>query len=281
MKESLASGPTTYWQRSSWPLQSLIFLLPVLLFYELGTVLFAYDAERGVTVSIYARSILRDAFAWMGVTGYYLPGFIVIGALLGMHFWRGDRWWLEPKLYLVMWAEAILLSVPLFVFMLAMFRGSGPFGGAGGEAQATAMQSLVLLQNVAGTGGAPGAAGGVPPATSWIAEIVFSLGAGIYEELLFRLIAIALIHLVLVDLLKLPDVWGAVIAVTVSAVLFALYHFTNGVAFDLNRFVFYTGAGVYFAGSYVVRGFGIVAGTHAVYDVLVVVMLWKQSGGSA
>jgi len=273
MNESLASGPTTYWQRSSWPLQSLIFLLPVLLFYELGTVLFTYDPERGVTVSIYAQALLRDAFAWLGATGYYLPGFIVVGALLGMHVWRGDRWWFEPKLYLVMWAEAVLLSVPLFVFMLAMFRGSGPFGEAAGPEP---LHSLVMLQTIAGHG----AADGSDPASGWVAQVVFSLGAGIYEELLFRLIAIAVIHGLLVDLLKMPDVWGAVIAVGVSAVAFALYHFNEGNAFDPNRFVFYTGAGVYFAGIYVVRGFGIVAGTHAVYDILVVVMLWKQSGSS-
>jgi len=45
MQDALSRGPTTYWQRSAWPLQALIFLLPVLLFYELGTVLFAHDAE--------------------------------------------------------------------------------------------------------------------------------------------------------------------------------------------------------------------------------------------
>ena len=75
------------------------------------------------------------------------------------------------------------------------------------------------------------------------------------------------------DLLALPKhvgQWGAILG---SALLFAAYHFGGGAEFDAARFVFYTLAGLYFAILYVARGFGIVAATHALYDVLAV---WSQ-----
>jgi membrane protease YdiL (CAAX protease family) len=108
---------------------------------------------------------------------------------------------------------------------------------------------------------------------SWQAGVVFSLGAGIYEELLFRLIAIALLHGLLVDVLAMPQQYGAPTVVVLSAIAFALYHFDQFSAMqwtpaDWGRFAFYTLAGVYFAAIYMLRGFGIVAGAHAVYDIL-------------
>jgi len=63
--------------------------------------------------------------------------------------------------------------------------------------------------------------------TSWQAGMVFSIGAGIYEELLFRLIGIALLHMLFVDFLALPEKVGGAAAIGVSAVAFAMYHFNE------------------------------------------------------
>jgi membrane protease YdiL (CAAX protease family) len=56
-----------------------------------------------------------------------------------------------------------------------------------------------------------------------------------------------------------------------SSLLFAAAHYVGplGDAFDLYSFTFRTLAGMFFAILFVVRGFGIAAGTHALYDVLV------------
>ena len=106
-------------------------------------------------------------------------------------------------------------------------------------------------------------------------RLTISIGAGLYEELLFRMMLIAILHTLLVDVGKLPSPLGAGIAVVVSAAAFTGYHPLNDDAGALSwrRVGFYFLAGLYFGVVYVVRGFGIVVATHAFYDVLVVSML--------
>ena len=106
-------------------------------------------------------------------------------------------------------------------------------------------------------------------------KIAVSIGAGLYEELIFRMILLSLLHTVFVDLLRMPERWGIGVAIGISAMLFALYHplKTGDGVLDIRRAVFFLLAGVYFGVLYVVRGFGIAVATHALYDIAVVVLL--------
>ena len=244
----------TYWERTQWPLQCLYFLLPLLIAYEIGSGLYAPGgAER--LPAILAESLLGRFFEWLGVTGVYLPGALVVVTLLSWHLLRRDPWAPEPKLYAGMLLESVLLTTPLLVLNLVISR----------ELPAVALDAaLPLTALAAGLDG-----------FSWPAQMTLSIGAGIYEELLFRLIAIALLHFILVDVFALPSRWGAVLAVVIAALMFAVYHpFETYVPWrwsnaDINRFVFYTLAGLYFAGVYVLRGFGIVVAVHGLYDAVV------------
>lgn len=257
----------TYWDRSQWPLQALWFLLPMLLVYELGAWVYApSDVDR--LPLILAERFVGKFFEIFGVTGYYLPGFVVVILLVSWHLVRRDPWRPEPRLYLVMLVEAMLWSIPLFVMSLMMFRPD-------------AIQEAINLK-LQYAGDLPMLAG--LEDDRWTVNAIFSIGAGIYEELVFRLIAIALLHAVFVDLLRLPDQWGALAAVFVSAVAFALYHFaslniTEWTGRQWRHFVFYLLAGFYFAAVYLWRGFGIVVGTHAIYDLLVVTLQAMQPDG--
>lgn len=269
-RKSQIATASPYWERTHWPLQALYFLLPFIVVYEIGVVLWAGPAD------IAARRLLRTFFEVFGVTGYYLPGLMVIVVLLCWHVTRRDPWRPEPRLYVLMALEAALLAAPLFVFMMVLYRQ--PAAPAPGSADLGATPAaLVALEGGAAPSLAGGnGSGGLAQIPNWQAGLVFSIGAGIYEEMLFRLIAIALLHLLLVDVLALPPQYGAVGAVGLSAVAFALYHFTEANPFDWGKFFFYTAAGIYFAGIYLLRGFGIVAGTHALYDVLLVVTTQMQ-----
>jgi membrane protease YdiL (CAAX protease family) len=102
--------------------------------------------------------------------------------------------------------------------------------------------------------------------------VVISVGAGIYEELLFRLIATSVLSIILVDVCELKAGTAIPIIITTSAVLFSAYHLLGHEAFDVGAFAFRTALGVYFAGVYIYRGFGIVVGAHTVYDLLWVAM---------
>ena len=95
------------------------------------------------------------------------------------------------------------------------------------------------------------------------------MGAGIYEELIFRLIAFTLLHLLFRDVLLMPKVWANLLMVLVSALLFASYHYLGNESFQLRSFVFRTVAGAYFGVIFLIRGFGVTAGSHACYDILV------------
>jgi hypothetical protein len=100
--------------------------------------------------------------------------------------------------------------------------------------------------------------------------LVGFLGAGVYEEALFRLALIPLFYGVL-RLLQMPSVLASALAVTASSLLFSIAHHagTPGETFTWFAFIFRWLAGVYFAWVFVVRGFGVAVGCHCVYDVLV------------
>jgi len=217
-------------------LQSLYFLLPLLVVYEIGALTTLGNTQ------LTATRLLGQFFALFGVTGVHLPAIAVVAALIGMHLARKrDPWSPEPKLYAVMWIESLVLAVPLFVLMTVLLRQPLP----------AASLSTVDWD-------------------LWRRDMVIAIGAGVYEELVFRLVAIALIHAITKDLLSLPEEVCVITAVVVSSLGFALIHFVGDHnPFTMTKMLFYTVAGGYFAAIYLTRGFGIVVAAHALYDVLV------------
>ncbi|QQE10076.1 CPBP family intramembrane metalloprotease [Planctomycetota bacterium] len=241
---------TSYWERTQWPFQGLIFLLPLILLYEIGTILYIRSYGENLP-NLRAERLLSEFFNLFGVSGVYLPGLILVVVLFCWHLVRRDPWKPEPKLYFFMYGEAILLTIPLLVFA-AIFMREQNMVQAMALAQATTENVAQNTINVAQT---------------WQAGMLLSIGAGIYEELVYRLILIAMIHALLVDLLALPPFVGAIGAVLGSSLAFAWIHPT---ATSLGIFSFYTAAGVYFAMIYLSRGFGIVVATHVLYDIIAV-----------
>jgi membrane protease YdiL (CAAX protease family) len=103
-----------------------------------------------------------------------------------------------------------------------------------------------------------------------LSQVVTFVGAGIYEELLFRLLLYSGLAAIL-RALGAPSAIAILGAAALSATLFAAAHHVGpyGERFDDYIFVFRALAGVYFAMLYQFRGFGIAVGAHALYDVLV------------
>jgi uncharacterized membrane protein YeaQ/YmgE (transglycosylase-associated protein family) len=109
----------------------------------------------------------------------------------------------------------------------------------------------------------------------WQARTTIAIGAGLYEEMLFRLVGVAVLHFVMADLFKLKHGTASAIAVIGAAVAFAVYHQFRFATGEINWpwLMFLTAAGLYFGMLYILRGFGIVVAAHALYDVLVLVLL--------
>ena len=106
-------------------------------------------------------------------------------------------------------------------------------------------------------------------AVDWRGDLVLCVGAGIYEELVFRMIAFAILSIILVDLAHMDRFWSTVIMVVVGGVLFSAYHYLGSEAFAWDTFVFRSLAGIYFGIVFLTRGFGVTVGSHAAYDIMV------------
>jgi membrane protease YdiL (CAAX protease family) len=108
--------------------------------------------------------------------------------------------------------------------------------------------------------------------TTGAARIVGYFGAGVYEEVLFRLALIPLLAGLLRALGDSPrgSLWGAAVA---ASLIFSAAHyraFTQvGDAFSWDTFLFRFAAGMIFSAIFIYRGFGISAGAHTLYDVAI------------
>lgn len=247
-------GERRYAWLSQRPLHVLVFLLPLIVAYEVGSVLWLYDAEQGVFETIRAHEQLMRVLGAFGSSAVFLPGILLVVVLLAWHLLSRDPWRVRPGVLGGMLLESALWALPLLVLGQMVQRISGEPLSAN-AAVAVAPDGRILEQ-------AP-----------MLAKLTLAVGAGVYEELLFRLFGIAALHFVLVDLLRMKDRPGTVVAVVLSAVAFALYHdaaFLSGFGgLDLQRMLFLTVAGAYLGGVFVLRGFGIVVAAHALYDIVV------------
>jgi membrane protease YdiL (CAAX protease family) len=226
--------PKNYLERSELPLTSLLFLMPLLILYELGTRWYLSDPA-GVTEQIRAFSLMQQFFEIFGATARHLPPVAVIVLLLSWHIARNDPWKLYPKTCIAMAVESCAMAIPLIII---------------GYAVMNYMQSINLMATDSTRG-----------------QLVLGIGAGIYEELVFRLIAFTALSFLLRDLLHLPKIASAVGMVVISALLFSGYHYLGGERFALPSFAFRTVAGLYLGGMFLTRGFGITVGAHACYDI--------------
>ena len=231
--ESSMIGP--YWERSREPLQILVFVLPLVAIYEIG--LFLAARGGGAQPRLLAYRKVEEAFEAMGLatTGSAIPAILVVVALLSWQVLARRSWTVNWPTTLVMAVESVALAFPLILFATLLANG-------GVAAQAVEQ-----------------------PASGLLDRIVMSVGAGLYEEFLFRWIIIATIHAILADGLRVSDRTATGIAVVVSSGLFMIAHGAT----DPVRLIFYFGSGVFFSLVYVLREFGVAAGTHVAYDVLV------------
>jgi len=97
---------------------------------------------------------------------------------------------------------------------------------------------------------------------------MLSLGAGLYEELLFRVLLVGSVAWAGRRLLGWWPLVAGIWAALFGAVVFSGFHYIGpyGDQFTLYSFVFRTIAGLAFSALFLLRGFGITAWTHGLYD---------------
>jgi Type II CAAX prenyl endopeptidase Rce1-like len=104
-------------------------------------------------------------------------------------------------------------------------------------------------------------------------KVMLALGAGVYEELLFRVLLVSAIAVIARRVFRWRPAIAAVLAVVLSALVFAAFHYIGpyGDPLRLDSFVFRFIGGLAFSVLYVTRGFGVTAWTHSLYDLLALV----------
>lgn len=241
-----------YWAESRQPLTSLVFVTPLLVIYELGVLMLGPAAVRNG-----ADVWLRRFLELLDFGQYFLLPALTVCILLGWHYVARRPWRVSRAVLFGMAIESLGLAICLRIIL---------------QVQATAFQRLGglfaagRLQVVADLSGAA-------------AELIGFFGAGIYEELLFRLILLSLVAWAMRRLGATPRA-STVAATLATSFLFAAAHYIGpyGDPVQLVRFAFWFGflfrflAGVFFSALFVYRGFGVAAGAHAGYDILV--KLW-------
>jgi hypothetical protein len=266
----------SYFERTSRPIYAVVFLLPFIIFYELGTIFISTDLLRhywqGRVVAFVWLQKFLEYLGFASKLAWVATPLAVVVILLALQlasrkrwrFWAGDIW--------PMAVESVLLAVPLIVLSLLINSPARPQENADQFAACSIkirIEAVPRGSSVANNDLSPATeeAGRSRPAIKLLADVVTGIGAGIYEELVFRLILICLLMVLFQNVFRLNHTNSVILSVLVSAALFSAHHhidFFSGqlyqrAPFSWPEFGFRTIAGIYFAILFAIRGFGITA----------------------
>ena len=246
MTTPLPAGKGGYFSTSRAPRYSILFALPLLLAYE-GLAALLATPEGGMRNG--ADALLRGAFsAAVGVHGpaIFIAAVVLLGAGLVVVDMRRTRDSLRPEYFVAMLAESIVLAI---LFGLVIGTLTAHLLGAVNLMAAGAPTDLASM--------------------SWSARLMLSLGAGLYEELFFRVVLVTGLTALGTGVFGWTRRTSVLVAVVSSAFIFSAFHYIPpyGDPLQIASFTFRFLAGLAFSALYVVRGFGITAWTHALYDM--------------
>ena len=266
----------SYWQSSRAARYSVLFALPLLVAYEaLAAFLSNGDAasiRNGADV-VFRELVLTIA----GRT--YAP--IVFGVtVIGASVWfvirdmRSSRTPMHAWIFLVMFAESLILAAG-FGGVIGSIT-SHLLGVVGPRSAADATVGIwhasdrmrLIVAHMPLSALLPGSGLDRLPGST---RVMLALGAGIYEELLFRVLLVSAVAFVARRVFRWGNTTATICAVVTSALIFSAFHYVGpyGDQLHLESFIFRFIGGLAFSILYVARGLGITAWTHTLYDLLV------------
>ncbi len=231
------SGSLTY---------SYLAVLPIIILYEIGIRLVNTNTFQQVRIS--AEVFIKRFLGLLGLDNTIWFAALILLLGLGIFFYeRRAGLKIVPRYFGLMFAESALYAI-LLGSLVALLVGS-IFGMA---------LSTPPLQ--ASTG----------PGHSFATQLVLSLGAGVYEEFIFRFLLVTLLYSLML-FIKVDTRIRYLAAAILGALIFSGVHYTGafGDTFTLAGFTFRFLMGLALNAIYLTRGFGIAAITHALYDIYV------------
>ena len=229
-----SSGPD-YWHQSRRLSTGILLILPLAAAYQLGIV------QGGSPVRNLAELWMSRFISTVGVpAAHVVNGLLIGGCVMAVVKLRREG----P----LVWWFLLVMVLESFVYAAAMLRGLG-------AAASAARDGLAPLLYIGGGG--------------WRSMLV-AVGAGVYEELLFRLLLLgggaALLH----HLFRWKRGLCLGLTLIVSSALFSLAHYLGalGEAPRLYTFLYRGMAGLVLGTVYIFRGVGIAACTHSTFNLL-------------
>ena len=231
----------SYLLKSRTSFYSFLFTLPLFFLYEVNILFLSWDDI--LVVRNGADFLMRNILESFDIYGLYGLGLVFfIGLLVTYIFFikEDQQQEVNVNFLFIMLAESMLWSVVLY-FLLFKF--------------------MVLLMN--------------PVGKTILQQVTLAIGAGIYEEFLFRVLLIAGLSGILGFVFMWDKTFKNIIAVVLSGGIFSAFHFMGeyGDFFSMELFLIRFFAGLILGVLYMYRGFGITAYTHSIYDLIVLIRM--------
>ena len=226
---------------SKSPLYSFIFTLPLFLLYEVGIFLISsrdIDQLRN-GADVLMRQVLESfgIYGMYGFGGTFLIGFLIAFIRQKKNLRTSE---IESRFLLIMFFESIVWAILLVIMMIKI-------------------PTFLSLSNE----------------DHLIQQVVLAIGAGIYEEFVFRVLLISGLAILFGLIFNWGEFGKTFLSVIISSAIFSIFHFfgSYGDTFSFPLFFVRFFAGIFLAMIYIFRGFGITAYAHSIYDLFVLVYI--------
>jgi len=231
-----------YFSSTNTLLYSYLISLPLLLLYEVLIFLAQPDSEQVIRISVDVW--IKTLFSYIGQDVLSIT--LILVALAGIFVLYRERKKLSSLK--MGYFFTMLIEASFYAFFLALLINT-TVSGLLQIVQSSPIDKLTMLQ-----------------------QLALSLGAGLYEELFFRVILVSILLFIFNKIFSKKSVAFAS-AILLAAVIFSLVHYVGafGDPFTLGSFLFRFLFGLALNAIYLWRGFGMAAWTHAIYDLMVIV----------
>ena len=233
-----------YLRYTTSPLYSFLFTLPLFIIYEIG--LFLSISDDVTFLRNGADALMRQMLATFGISGLFWIGGLFFFGFIIIYFLQKfslEEYEIKSNYFIYMVFESILWSYLLYILMSNMH--------------------LILM---------------APSGYKVLQNVTLAVGAGIYEEILFRVVLIFCFNYIISLVFQWKSYSKNILSVFLSSIFFSLFHFIGefGDYYSFDIFMVRFLAGIYLGILYCSRGFGITAWTHSLYDLIVLTRITTQ-----
>ena len=229
----------SYFDYSKNLLVGIVFILPFLFLYEI--ICLFYFRYSNYEIRNTADVIIHDLFYFFGSYSQFAYSISLFLVVLFIYFYNVNK----NKKFKIIPISLLLIAFEgiIYGFILTLILNNPEIFNIKHFYQSDLLLSLYLC-----------------------------IGAGVWEEILFRLIIYNLFLMLMFKIFKNSSYFNIFISIIICSFLFSLFHYigVNGDIFNLTSFYYRFIGGLYLTVLYHYRGFGVVSMAHLSYDFILV-----------